>query len=89
MAAPHRDRRAPMAVAMELASQITSVALVMALPAGVGYWIDSKFGSTPWVLAAGAIFGLVAGMVQLLRGIGRISKRDEDEHKLNGEDGWK
>jgi F0F1-type ATP synthase assembly protein I len=49
MATPNGDRRPPLAVAMELASQITSVALMMALPAWLGYWADSRLGSSPWL----------------------------------------
>lgn len=67
MAAPERDRRPPMAVAMELASQVISAALLMALPAWAGHWGDSRFGTSPWLVITGALVGLLAGMVQMLR----------------------
>ncbi len=75
MAPSDGDKRSPMAVGMELYSQIFSIAVMMALPAGVGYWVDSRLGSSPWLLIAGAAFGLVGGMVQLLRGLVRRRRR--------------
>jgi len=56
-----------MAVGMAWVSQITSVALMMALPAGAGYWVDLKVGTAPWLLVLGAGVGLVVGLMQLLR----------------------
>jgi F0F1-type ATP synthase assembly protein I len=79
MAAPDRDKRPPIAVAMELASQVMSVALMMALPAGAGYWADQKFGSSPWLVVTGAVVGMAAGMTQLMRGMGGSKKKAENE----------
>src|SRR5262245_20624385 len=79
MAAPDRDKRPPMAVAVELASQVISVALMMALPALLGYWADQKVGSSPWLVVTGALVGLAAGMTQILRGMGGSKKRADDE----------
>jgi F0F1-type ATP synthase assembly protein I len=67
MAAPKGDKRPPLAVAMELASQITSVALLMALPAWAGNWGDEKLGTSPLLVIVGAVFGLAAGIAQVLR----------------------
>jgi F0F1-type ATP synthase assembly protein I len=77
MTKPPEDGRPPLAIAMELASQVISVALTMALPAGAGYWGDVEFGTSPWLACAGALFGLGAGMVQLLRGVGRATATTE------------
>ena len=65
-----------MAVAMELASQVITAALMMALPAAAGYWGDLRLGTSPWLVVAGAIVGLSAGMLQLLRGASGKGKRD-------------
>src|SRR5262249_8036872 len=81
MAAPDRDRRPPMAVAGELASQGISVALMMALPALLGYWADQKVGSSPWLVVTGALVGLAAGMTQLVRGFGGSKKRAGNESR--------
>lgn len=67
MSVPPEDRRSPWAAGMEWVSQITSVALMMVLPAGAGYWVDLQVGTAPWLLILGAGVGLVVGLMQLLR----------------------
>jgi F0F1-type ATP synthase assembly protein I len=81
MTAPDRDKRPPIAVAMELASQVISVALMMALPAAGGYWADQKFGSAPWLVVVGAVVGLAAGMTHLLRGVANTEKKSSNERR--------
>jgi len=76
------DKRPPMAVAMEWVSQITTVAVMMVLPAWGGYWADEKLGTNPWLLMLGAGGGLVLGMMQLLRlvdGSRRKSPKDSSQ----------
>ncbi|MSR58568.1 MAG: AtpZ/AtpI family protein [Planctomycetaceae bacterium] len=60
------DKRPPMAVAMEWVSRITTVALMMVLPAGGGYWLDQRCGTGPWLLVLGAGGGLILGMMLLM-----------------------
>ena len=81
MAAPDRDKRSPMAIAMDSASQVMSVALMMALPAAAGYWADSKLGSSPWLVVVGGVLGLAAGMTQLLRGMAGPTKKSERDDR--------
>lgn len=78
MAGSNGDRRPPMAVAMELATQGISTALTMALPAWAGYWCDQKFGTSPWLVVAGAVLGLAGGMLQLFHGLNRAAKQKKD-----------
>jgi F0F1-type ATP synthase assembly protein I len=59
-----------MAVAMMWVQQITTVSLEMVLPAGLGYWLDQKWGTSPWMILVGAVFGMVAGMWHLLHMVG-------------------
>ena len=33
----------------------------------VGYWLDGRFGTAPWLLIAGVILGLVGGLYNLVR----------------------
>jgi F0F1-type ATP synthase assembly protein I len=81
MATPDRDKRPPLAVAAELASQVISIALMMALPAWAGYWGDQKLGTSPWLVVTGAVLGLVAGMTQLLRGMAGTKRKTGDENR--------
>lgn len=75
MVAPPKDKRPPVVVAMEWASRITSVALTMVLPAGGGYWLDERLATGPWLMAAGAVGGLLIGMWQLMAMVGGMKGR--------------
>ena len=55
-----------MVVAMQWVSQITTVSLEMALPAGLGYLADKRWGTEPWLICIGAILGFVVGLRHLL-----------------------
>lgn len=33
----------------------------------VGYWLDRKFDTTPWLLIAGSVLGMTAGMFAFIR----------------------
>ena len=33
----------------------------------VGYWIDGRFGTSPWGLLGGVVIGLVGGLYNLVR----------------------
>jgi len=41
---------------------------------GVGYWLDRRLGTKPWLLLVGATLGLVAGFYQFYLTVGRKSK---------------
>lgn len=65
---PHLpDRRSPLAVGMELATQITTIGVEMALSGLVGYWIDGKLGTGIVFLILGVFVGVAVGMLHLIR----------------------
>lgn len=73
-----------MVVAMQRVSEITTVGLIMSLPAGLGYWLDSRWGTLPWLISLGGLLGFIAGMFQLLQTFNRherstTSRRDARE----------
>jgi F0F1-type ATP synthase assembly protein I len=56
-----------MAQAMVWSSRITTVSLEMVLPAVLGHWLDQRLG-TGWVFVIlGAIAGMTAGLMHLIR----------------------
>lgn len=61
------DDRSPMAQAIAWSSRITTVSLEMVLPGVAGYWIDQKLGTVMLFLVLGVIFGMVAGLIHLVR----------------------
>ena len=59
------DRRFPgwvrySGIGLELAGATAGLALV-------GYWIDGRFGTTPWGMLGGVVIGLVGGLYNLVR----------------------
>jgi len=59
------DRRFPgwvrySSVGLELAGAVAGLALV-------GYWLDRRFGTTPWGILGGVVIGLVGGLYNLVR----------------------
>jgi hypothetical protein len=44
-------------------------AVTLALFGALGWWLDSKLGTTPWLLVAGILLGAVAAFVALLRAV--------------------
>lgn len=59
------DRRFPgwvrySSVGLELAGAIAGLSLV-------GYWIDRRFGTSPWGILSGVAIGLVGGLYNLVR----------------------
>jgi ATP synthase protein I len=59
------DRRFPgwvrySGVGLELAGATAGLALI-------GYWIDGRFGTRPWVTLVGVVIGLVGGLYNLVR----------------------
>jgi F0F1-type ATP synthase assembly protein I len=71
-----------MVVAMQWVHQITAVAIEMVLPAGVGYWLDSRWGTGPWLLIGGAILGLGVAMQHLLQ----IARAEDQKRKSRSDE---
>lgn len=37
------------------------------VPGAIGYWIDGKFDTRPWLMLVGGLLGFAIGMMNLLR----------------------
>lgn len=48
-------------------NRLTSISLEMALPPFLGYWLDSRWGTKPWLVATGAVLGFTLAMWHLLK----------------------
>jgi F0F1-type ATP synthase assembly protein I len=46
---------------------VTSIALHAVIPAGIGYWLDGRWGTSPWLLIAGTVIGFVSMMWELIK----------------------
>jgi len=78
--ADRRNNRPPLVVAMEWVAKITTVGLEMALPAGLGYWLDRKWNTEPWLVTVGALLGFFAGFRHLLQML-KASDNSPTSHK--------
>jgi F0F1-type ATP synthase assembly protein I len=67
MTKDNSDDRSPMAIAVEWSARLTTIGLEMAIPAGGGFWLDFRLGTSPVFVILGALFGFAAGMFHLLQ----------------------
>lgn len=58
---PRQDSEPPMVVASRWVHQITTIALEMALPAGVGFWLDRRLGNLAVADGAWCLFRTLCG----------------------------
>ena len=70
---PRQDSEPPMAVASRWVSEITNIALQFCLPAGVGYWLDARWKTSPWLVVLGACFGLFVAGTSFMQLIKRLT----------------
>jgi ATP synthase protein I len=62
-----REPRPGLAVAFELASKVTTIALGFSVPAVIGFGLDHWWGSAPVATLLGVCLGFASGMYQTLR----------------------
>lgn len=53
--------------------------LMMLIPVGLGYWLDTLIDTLPWLTVAGATFGCVGGMVWVVKSVFRMESRDDEK----------
>lgn len=51
--------------------------LSVLLAGGVGYWLDGRLGTFPWLSVIGIILGTVAGLRSAYRAIMKLSEKDK------------
>jgi F0F1-type ATP synthase assembly protein I len=62
-----RDGRNSVARGYVLATKVSSIGMQMAFPPLIGWWIDTKWGTTPWMLMLGACLGFVISLLELIK----------------------
>lgn len=63
---------------MYWATRVSGIGFEMAVPTVLGYWLDTRWGTTPWLVVTGACLGFIAAMldfVSLARGQSRRGNR--------------
>lgn len=61
------DGRAPLAEGMRYAQIGMLIVTPMLALGALGYWLDRKFRTAPWLLLAGLILGMAAGFTNFLK----------------------
>ncbi len=59
--------RSPLAVALELATRITTIGLGFSVPAVIGFGLDLWWGSAPVATLVGVVLGFASGLLQTIR----------------------
>ena len=73
------DTRSPTAKAMDWVSRITTISVMMVLPALGGYYLDQQFGTVAVFLFLGMILGIAAAGWQLYKLVQHREKQFEQE----------
>jgi ATP synthase protein I len=45
---------------------------------GIGWWVDQRYHTSPWLTLVGAFFGMAAGFYNLYRTVVGMSKKGRD-----------
>lgn len=46
---------------------------------GLGYWLDKKLQTEPWLLLAGAFLGIASGFYHFIKTVMQLQKSDESK----------
>jgi F0F1-type ATP synthase assembly protein I len=61
------EQRSALAVAIESASKVWTIAISFSLPALIGFGLDRWWGSGPVCTLIGVVLGFAVGLLQILR----------------------
>ena len=82
---PEDDGRNAMARGYVLASRVTSIGIQLLIYVGLGWWADSAWKTTPWLMLLGVVVGFVVMLMELLQ-IAKESARSPKAHVQHGGD---
>ena len=75
------DDRSPSAKALSKVSQITSISLMMIIPAIVGYFVDQRLKTLILFTAIGLIVGMSAAIWQLVKFVAMENRQNDAQAK--------
>ena len=81
------DDRSPIAKALSKVAQITTISLMMVIPAIIGYFIDQYFGTVILFTAVGLVLGMVSAIWQLIKLVAQMEQSDRKSSQNDTKDG--
>jgi F0F1-type ATP synthase assembly protein I len=63
----NRPRRSTMEQLAPYLGLGIQLAVAMCFFGGIGWWLDRRFDSSPWMLVAGCVLGATGGMISMIR----------------------
>jgi F0F1-type ATP synthase assembly protein I len=70
----HKDLAPFIGLGSQLAASVIGCGLL-------GWWLDGKFGTTPWLMIGLGFFGAVAGMTHFIRAAMHANAHDPSKNK--------
>ena len=64
----------------------TQMVITMMIFVGAGYFLDQRLGTTPWLLLAGTLLGMVVVFIYLVRIVGQLNKKADERQQQRDED---
>lgn len=80
------DGRSAIAKGWAWSERILSVGLEMMLPACAGYWVDQRWGWTPWLTLVGAAFGFTLSLVHLIQLTKELDRQNRRRKSAESDD---
>jgi len=81
-----QDGRNALARGYVLASRVMSIGFQMVIPVGIGWWIDSVWKTTPWLMLLGIVVGFAVAMMELVQ-LSRESNSSTKGRSVGGRNG--
>ena len=57
-------------------------AMTLLVFAAIGYWLDARFGTSPWLLIAGVFLGFGGALVSLIKKVPAARGSDDDDSTI-------
>ncbi|MBM2845364.1 MAG: hypothetical protein HW407_676 [Bacteroidetes bacterium] len=61
------------------------LALAVGAFAALGWWLDTKWGTTPWLLLTGVILGAVGGGISFIKAAMALGKKQDSKRHRQSE----
>ena len=69
-----KGRFGPLRAAGVLAGMGLTLGVAALLGAGLGYYLDGRWGTAPWLMVAGLFLGLIAGFVEMFEVLRKLGE---------------